>query len=125
MHKNRNWKKIRMIGIWLTVIALAPQACANIRGGLTGKVIYSASNPLENAKVSIYDLNKKKTVYEMQTASDGRYEYYEDNFVVFNGYCGPSLKMTVTKSGFNSDEKEFRYLCELKRYDAILAPLSN
>lgn len=108
-----------MLG-WIVIFALAPQACANIRGGLTGKVIDISSNPLENAQVSIYDLSKKKTVYEINTAVDGRYEYYEDNFVIFNGYCGPSLRIIVSKSGYNTNEAEFKSLCELKRHNPIL-----
>lgn len=125
MFKKTKMKNCSTLGMLLAVVAFAPQACANIRGGLTGKVIDSANNPLENARVSIYDTGKKKTVYEIQTANDGRYEYYEDNFVVFNGYCGPTLKLTVTKSGFSFEEKEFRSLCELKKYDPVLVPVSN
>lgn len=118
--KNRYTNNFRRLLGLITIVALAPQACANIRGGLTGKVIDTSSNPLENAQVTIYDLRKEKTVYEINTASDGRYEYYEDNFVIFNGYCGPSLRITVSKSGYNTNQAEFKSLCQLKRHDPIL-----
>lgn len=96
-------------------------AC-NIRGGVTGVIKEQTAEPSRGARVEIYDDRKKRNVYEIETGADGRFEYYEENFVVFNGYCGPSLKVRIAKAGFKTQEQEFSYLCQLKRYDPVLQP---
>jgi hypothetical protein len=68
---------------------------------------------------SCHEIRKKRNVYEIDTAADGRFEYYEENIVV-NGLCGPSLRVTITKAGYTSKTEEFCDLCHLKRYDHVL-----
>lgn len=95
-------------------------ACGNIKGGITGKVIDEQESPLAGARVVVYDERQEKTVYDQETGENGKFEYYETNFVVFNGYCGPTLTVTVSKPGFIPVGKEFSHLCELKEYNPIL-----
>ena len=97
-------------------------ACANIKGGLTGKVVDELNEPVSGARVVIYDERKDERVYDEETGIDGKFEYYETNFVVFNGYCGPTLQITISKSGFTPVGKDFEHLCELREYNPILRP---
>lgn len=97
-------------------------ACANIKGGVTGKVVDELNAPVSGARVVIYDQGKEKRVHDEETGIDGKFEYYETNFVVFNGYCGPTLQITVSKSGFAPVGKEFSHLCEFKEYNVVLRP---
>lgn len=99
-------------------VSLSTIAC-NIRGGVTGIVKDQTAEPASGARVEIFDLNKNRNVYAIDTATDGRFEYYEENITV-NGYCGPSLIVTISKSGYATIKQEFKQLCQFKRYDPVL-----
>jgi len=111
--------------VFLLVFTVAN--CGNVTTRFEGTVYDSLTRtPLGGVTVSMEEADAQKVgmgnkLYVITTGSDGRYDYSVDNFVVFNGYCGPNALVRVSAANYQPQEY-FMWSCTTTTHDFFLSP---